>query len=79
MLPDDFFYEHTTELYPEWPIAALPHVQPEIVEKVEKALLSIPENHPALTAIGIEEFVPAVNYSTLEDLIEELKLKTWDG
>jgi ABC-type phosphate/phosphonate transport system substrate-binding protein len=77
-MDDDFFYEHTTALYPEWPIAALPHVEPEIVQKVETALLSIPEDHPALKAVGVEKFVPAVDYSKLEDLIEALKLKTWD-
>ena len=77
-IDDSFFYEHTTALYPEWPVASLFHVPSEIVETVENALLSIPENHPVLTTIGIEEFVPAVNYNALEDLIEALKLKTWD-
>ena len=77
-IDDDFFYEHTTTLYPEWPIASLSHVSPEIIEQVEKALLSMPGGHPALKAIGIEEFVPPVSYSSLEDLIETLKLKTWD-
>ena len=77
-MDDGFFYEHTTALYPEWPIAALSHVDREIVQQVENILLSLPENHPALKAIGIEKFVPAVDYSDLEKLIETLELKTWN-
>ena len=77
-IDDGFFYEHTTALYPEWPIAALTHVSPEAFDEVENALLSIPENHSALKAIGIEKFVPPVDYSSLENLIETLQLKTWD-
>ena len=78
-IADDFFYTHTTALYPEWPIANLTHVDPKIVEEVKTALLAIPDDHPALKAIGIEEFVAPVDYSSLENLIETLKLKTWDA
>ena len=77
-MADDFFYEHTTALYPEWPIAALPHVEPELKESVKQALLEIPSNHPALNAIGLTSFVSAVDYSDLDRLIETLELKTWD-
>ena len=75
---DGFFYEHTTALYPEWPIAALPHVDQDLKNSVQQALLDIPSDHPALSAIGIEAFVPAVDYSALDQLIESLKLTTWD-
>ena len=78
-IDDDFFYTHTTPLYPEWPIATLTHVEEEVVTKVKDALLSIPPEHPALKAIGLEEFVPPVDYSGLENLIETLKLKTHDS
>lgn len=77
-IADGFFYEHTTALYPEWPIAALPHVDPQVAAQVKEALLNIPPDHPALKAAGVEKFVPAVDYSSLDELIETLKLKTWD-
>ena len=77
-IDDDFFYAHTTALYPEWSIAVLPHVDQDIAQQVEQALLTIPPDDPTLKSIGIEEFVPAVSYSKLETLIEELQLKTWD-
>ncbi|OKH19046.1 phosphate/phosphite/phosphonate ABC transporter substrate-binding protein [[Limnothrix rosea] IAM M-220] len=75
---DGFFYEHTTALYPEWPIAALPHVDQDLKNSVQEALLNVPSDHPALTAIGIESFEPAVDYGALDQLIERLELKTWD-
>ena len=76
---DDFFYPHTTDLYPEWPVAALPATDPELVEQVRAALLAIPDDHPALKALRAEGFVEAVDYSKLDALIEALKLKSWDA
>ncbi|AFY37538.1 multi-sensor hybrid histidine kinase [[Leptolyngbya] sp. PCC 7376] len=78
-MADDFFYEHTTALYPEWPIAALSHVDPELKNSVQQALLAVPSDHPALSAIGLTAFVPEVDYSALDRLIETLQLKTWDA
>lgn len=77
-MADDFFYAHTTALYPEWPIAALPHVNPDLKEAVQTALLTVPSDHPALKSVGVEQFVPAIEYTILDDLIETLQLKTWD-
>ena len=76
---DDFLYEHTTALYPEWPIAALEETNPELVEAVKAALMAIPPEHPALQAAKIEEFVPTADYSPIEVLIENLQLKSWDA
>ena len=78
-IDDDFFYTHTTALYPEWPIATLKHVDTDVVQQVKDALLLIPNDHPALKAIGVEKFVLPVDYSSLENLIETLKLKTYDS
>jgi two-component system, LuxR family, sensor histidine kinase TtrS len=77
-MDDDFFYEHTTKLYPEWPVAALTHVDPQTKLAVKQALLDIPPDHPALKAIGINSFVPAVDYAALDELVVTLKLKSWD-
>ena len=76
---DEFFYAHTTALYPEWPIAALKNTDPELVRDVKEALLKIPPNHPALSVAKIEGFVPVENYESLDRLIENLKLKSWDA
>jgi phosphate/phosphite/phosphonate ABC transporter binding protein len=76
---DDFYYTHTTPLYPEWPIAATSNTDPELVAAVQEALLNIPPDHPALKAARIEGFVSAVDYEPLDQLIENLKLKSWDA
>lgn len=76
---DNFAYAHTTSLYPEWPIAALKHTDPELVRDVKEALLNIPSNHPALSAAKIESFAPVEDYEQLDRLIEKLKLNSWDA
>lgn len=76
---DDFLFTHTTALYPEWPIAALEGTDPELVEQVEAALLSIPDDHPALKSAKVAGFVPSVNYDELDQLVETLKLKSWNA
>ncbi|MEM9540023.1 MAG: phosphate/phosphite/phosphonate ABC transporter substrate-binding protein [Cyanobacteria bacterium P01_E01_bin.42] len=75
---DDFLYTHTTALYPEWPIAALSQTDPELVDRVRKALLSLPESHPSLKPAKVSSFVPSVSYDELDILVETLKLKSWD-
>jgi len=76
---DDFYYEHTTALYPEWPIAALADTDPDLVEAVQAALLTIPPDHPALTAAKVDGFVAVADYASVDRLIETLQLKSWDA
>lgn len=78
IVEDNFFYSHTTELYPEWPIAALPGTEIDLVNQVQTALGKLSPDHPALAKLKADGFVPAVDYSQLHDLIETLKLKSWD-
>lgn len=76
---DSFFFPHTTELYPEWPIAALPTTDPELVQAVKAALFNIPEQHPALAAANLSGFAAPANYTPIHNLIETLQLKSWDA
>ena len=76
---DTFVYAHTTALYPEWPIAALRNTDPILSDAVETALLTIPDDHPALASANVESFVDAVDYQSINDLIETLQLKSWDA
>ncbi|MEO1620146.1 MAG: phosphate/phosphite/phosphonate ABC transporter substrate-binding protein [Cyanobacteria bacterium J06632_3] len=76
---DDFVYPHTTALYPEWPVAALPGTDPQLADQLQQALLEMPDDHGALKALRASEFVPAVDYSLLNELIEELQLRSWDA
>jgi ABC-type phosphate/phosphonate transport system substrate-binding protein len=76
---DDFFYPHTTQLYPEWPFAALPGTDPELAAAVQTALLNIPADHPAMAAAGANGFVPPLDYTPVDNLIETLQLRSWDA
>lgn len=76
---DDFLYEHTTALYPEWPIAALPDTDPALIADVKAALMAMPPGHPALAAAKLDGFVEPEDYSAIETLIENLQLKSWDA
>lgn len=76
---DDYFYPHTTALYPEWAFAALANTDPALAEAVRQALLAIPADHPAMTNLKALGFVPDVDYSPLDKLIETLHLRSWDA
>jgi ABC-type phosphate/phosphonate transport system substrate-binding protein len=73
-----FVYQHTTRLYPTWPVSATSSASPELVESVRQTLLDMPADSPALTTAGIASFVPAVDYTAIDQLVEELKLRSWD-
>jgi ABC-type phosphate/phosphonate transport system substrate-binding protein len=75
----DFFYPHTTALYPEWPFAALESTDPDLVDAVRNALLSIPADHPAMVNANAVGFVPPVDYGQIDQLIETLQLLSWDA
>jgi len=78
-IEDDYFYPHTTRLYPEWPFAALTNTDPELVEAVKTALLNIPPDHPALQTARANGFITPEDYTPIDELIEDLKLRGWDA
>jgi hypothetical protein len=59
-------------------VAAVSSTPPALVESVKQALLEIPPDNPALQTAGLESFVPAVEYASIDQLIEELQLRSWD-
>lgn len=75
---DDFYFPHTTRLYPEWPFAALKDTDPALVASVRQALLSIPADHPAMVAASANGFVADIDYTPVEELIVALQLRSWD-
>ena len=76
---DDFFFPHTTRLYPEWPMAALADTDPELARQVQEALLAMPAEHPALVNAGATAWIPSADYTPLDELIELLELRSHDA
>ncbi len=64
----------STRLYPEWPIAAMPRVKPELARQVAAALLALPHGGDDAQAMHIQGFAIPDDYRAVDDLLRELKL-----
>lgn len=73
-----FPFRVSTRLYPEWPLAALPHVDSAVVRKVASALFALERNDPAAVAAGIAGFAPPMDYQSVEDLARTLRVPPYD-
>ena len=70
-----FPFALSTRLYPHWPFVALPHVSDHLSRGVAAALLSY---HPS-TNRKITGFTIPADYSTVENLMKELRLPPYDS
>ncbi|MDA1089970.1 MAG: PhnD/SsuA/transferrin family substrate-binding protein [Proteobacteria bacterium] len=64
----------STRLYPEWPLAAMPHVAAELSEKVALALLSLNSDSPEMLAAGYTGWTVPLDYKPVHDLFRDLEL-----
>ncbi len=69
---DSFPFVHSTELYPEWPIASLPHTDPINTKKVAKALMLMSTESGAAMASKITGWTYAADYSKVADCLREI-------
>ena len=75
---------HSTEHYPEWPFAVMPHVSNDISNKVFRTLLSIQPNSKAAMAGKYVNWTAPLDYSDVYKLTNELSQryitfeKVWD-
>lgn len=73
-----FPYIVSTRLYPEWPIAVLPHLDEHTTRQLTIALMSLPEDHPAARAAGVHGFTNAANYQGVDELLRRLRVPPYD-
>jgi diguanylate cyclase (GGDEF)-like protein/PAS domain S-box-containing protein len=64
----------STELFPEWPFAAMPRATPDLVKAVALALLNIPPDSSYAHAGSYYGFSPPANYAPVEELMRRLKV-----
>ncbi|MBL4690621.1 MAG: PhnD/SsuA/transferrin family substrate-binding protein [Rhodospirillales bacterium] len=64
----------TTRLYPEWPLAAMPHVASELSEQIALALLSLKSDSPEMLASGYTGWTVPLDYKPIHDLFRDLEL-----
>ncbi|NTV12319.1 MAG: PAS domain-containing protein [Desulfobulbaceae bacterium] len=74
----DFPLQVSTRLYPEWPFAALPHVDADLARHVVATLFMLDENTAVMRATGIHGFVVPVDYSSVEEVMRELRMPPFD-
>lgn len=71
---EEFPYRLSSRLYPEWPMAALPHTLKSLNEKISIALLNLSPDHPAILSSGIYGWTVPANYEPVHDLYKTLNI-----
>jgi ABC-type phosphate/phosphonate transport system substrate-binding protein len=72
-ISDDFPFIHSTQLYPEYPMAACAPVPEELKNEVAKALIAMSPSDTAATAAEINGWVKPLDYSPVIDCLSRLK------
>lgn len=70
----NFFYQVSTRLYPEWPIATCKHTSAELAEKVAVALISMSPNTEAARASKALGWTIPLDYQSIHECLRELEL-----
>lgn len=73
-----FPYATSTRLYPEWPVAVMPHVDQHLARSLAIALLSLPPDSAAAHAMGIRGFAIPADYSGVEEVLRQLRMPPFD-
>lgn len=69
---DSFPFVHSTILYPEWPLAVLPHVDREGAKKLAKYLKLMPTEDPATKAAKIVGWTYAADYKPVTECLKDI-------
>ncbi|MBU0680733.1 MAG: phosphate/phosphite/phosphonate ABC transporter substrate-binding protein [Proteobacteria bacterium] len=72
-IKDDFPYVRSTILYPEWPMAALSHVDADKAAKVGAALQALTPGDPAAKNAQLVGWAPAADYGPVRDCLKAIK------
>ncbi len=74
----DFPFQLSTDLYPEWPLAVLPHVDEKISKRVTIALLQLSPEHEAAITGGITGWVTARDYANVRQCLQSLRFHPFE-
>ena len=69
----------STDLYPEWPFAALSSTSPDLVKSVQLSLLIMDENSPAARAANSAGWTAPLDYSAAHRMMRELSIGPYEG
>lgn len=68
----------STRLQPEWPLAVMPQVDPQLANRLAIALLSLSPDSEAARSAKLGGFVSALDYSGIEHILRKLRLPPFD-
>ncbi len=74
-----FPYASSTPLVPEWPVAVMATVDPQVARRLAIALLGLPRDSPAAIAAGLSGFMPPANYGEVETLLRSMRMPPFDA
>lgn len=69
---DDFPFVHSTILYPEWPMAAVAHVEAGKAAKLGAALQALTSNDPAAKNAELVGWTPPADYSQVRECLQAI-------
>jgi PAS domain S-box-containing protein len=69
----------STRLYPEWPVAALPHINEDLARHVAAALFLLEKDTTTTRAMNIHGFVVPADYTPVADMLRELRFPPFDA
>jgi phosphate/phosphite/phosphonate ABC transporter binding protein len=70
---DSFPFVHSTELYPEWPMAAAKHVDGAKAKKLADALIAVKSDSDAAKKAGILGWAPPADFKSVRECLKALK------
>lgn len=70
---------HSTAMYADWYMSALPHVDPAIVQRFKKALVQLPATHEAAKAAEITGFVEPLPLNQINAALQALQIGLSEG
>ncbi len=73
-----FPFQSSTRLFPEWAVAALPHLDSQISRRILVALLALEAEDPAARAAGIQGFTIPADYRPVEAAMVALRVPPFD-
>jgi len=74
----DFPFLTSTNLYPEWPVAAMAHVHKDIAAQIASVILAIPHHSKLTQAMSIAGFAIPGDYRSVDNLMRQLRVEPFN-
>lgn len=74
---DNYPFLHSVGLYPEWPLAKLPHTDTDLSKQVTIRLLQMSAKHPAAQRAGGSGWTIPLTYSSIHEVLRTLQVEPY--